>query len=235
MTNCIVQSDRDPQTHAVIITREDDPGLVHLSQRLDQMYRTDFIERLDVAQHPSSQEDYQFLKRLDEETVLLEGRYQLPLPIRDEANIKLPDNRLQALNHALRVRSKLQKPGACALKDRYVESISKLLQNGHAQLVPNERKSKTKDGTIWYMLYHVVEHPQNGKFRLVFNCAKEYDGVSLNDVLIPGPAVELTNSLVGVLLRWRKEPYAVMGDNVQMFSQTRVPEPQRTFLRFLWW
>ena len=40
---------------------------------------------------------------------------------------------------------------------------------------------------------------------------------------------------MGVLLRIRKELIAFTGDIEAMFYQVRVPEDQRSYLRFLWW
>ena len=45
----------------------------------------------------------------------------------------------------------------------------------------------------------------------------------------------MTNQLVGVLTRFREEPVAFIVDVEAMFHQVRVPEDQRSLLRFLWW
>ena len=58
-------------------------------------------------------------------------------------------------------------------------------------------------------------------------------GVSLNDKVHQGP--DLTNSLVGVLQRFRQEQIALMADVEGMFHQVRVSEQDRDALRFLWW
>ena len=71
------------------------------------------------------------------------------------------------------------------------------------------------------------------KIRVVFDCSAHSQGTSLNDELFQGP--DLTNNLVGVLIRFRQEPVAVMGDVQSMFHQVRVPEVDRDLLRFLWW
>ena len=52
-------------------------------------------------------------------------------------------------------------------------------------------------------------------------------------MLYKGP--DLTNSLVGVLTRFREDRIAVMADVESMFCQVRVPEEDSSFLRFLWW
>ncbi len=45
----------------------------------------------------------------------------------------------------------------------------------------------------------------------------------------------MTNSLIGVLTRFREEQTAFMGDIEGMFHQVRVDEEHRDFLCFLWW
>ena len=68
---------------------------------------------------------------------------------------------------------------------------------------------------------------------VVFDCAAKTKGLSLNDNLLQGP--DLTNTLVGVLIRFRMHPIAFMADIESMFYQVRVPSNQRSYLRFLWW
>lgn len=56
---------------------------------------------------------------------------------------------------------------------------------------------------------------------------------SLNDVLLTGP--NLNNSLLGVLLRFRKELVAVTADIQHMFHFFVVREDHRDYLCFLWY
>ncbi len=51
-------------------------------------------------------------------------------------------------------------------------------------------------------------------------------------MLLTGP--DLNNSLLGVLLRFRKESVAITADIQQMFYCFFVKEEDRNFLRFLW-
>ena len=60
--------------------------------------------------------------------------------------------------------------------------------------------------TSWYVW------AKPGKIRLGFDCSAEYLGYALNKQLIPGP--DLTNQMVGVLIRFRQEQVALMRDNV---------------------
>ena len=55
----------------------------------------------------------------------------------------------------------------------------------------------------------------------------------MNDQLLQGP--HLTQSLVGVLLRFSEEPVALMSDIEAMFHQVKVREVDSNYLRFLWW
>lgn len=55
----------------------------------------------------------------------------------------------------------------------------------------------------------------------------------MNGQLLQGP--NLTNTLIGVLTRFREEPIAMMADIESMFYQVRVPSEDADFLRFLWW
>ncbi|PFX17886.1 hypothetical protein AWC38_SpisGene17772 [Stylophora pistillata] len=59
-----------------------------------------------------------------------------------------------------------------------------------------------------------------GKTRAVFDCAAKHKGTSLNDQLLTGP--DLTNSIVGVLMRSREEQVALSADIECMLHQVRV-------------
>ena len=56
--------------------------------------------------------------------------------------------------------------------------------------------------------------------------------MSLNDNLLQEP--NLTNEIVDVLIRFRKEKIAVVADIQEMFHQIKVPGKDRDSLRFLW-
>ena len=77
-------------------------------------------------------------------------------------------------------------------------------------------------------------HPQKqDKILVVFDAASLYNGVSLNNQLLQGP--DLTNSLLGILLRFRQYPISLVADIEGMFNQVKVPPEDSDALRFLWW
>ena len=93
---------------------------------------------------------------------------------------------------------------------------------------------QAKEGHTWYLPHHPVLHPlKPQKPRIVFDCAAKYEDVSLNDRRIQGP--DMTNTLVGVLSRFRQEPTAFMADIEAMFCQVKVSPMHRDVLKLLWW
>ncbi|XP_064645120.1 uncharacterized protein LOC135498666 [Lineus longissimus] len=110
--------------------------------------------------------------------------------------------------------------------------MNNVLPKGYAREVPVEQLNQ-RDGKTWYLPHHGVYHPKKKKLRVVIDCAARFGGTSLNDQLLQGP--NLTNTLIGTLLRFRQDSVAVMSDVESMFYQVRVPPDQASFLRFLYW
>lgn len=81
-------------------------------------------------------------------------------------------------------------------------------------------------------IWRVPSKKKTDQIRVVFDSSAQFDGVSLNDVLLSGP--DLNNSLLGVLIRFRKDPIAITADIQQMFHCFLVREDCRDVLRFLW-
>ena len=67
----------------------------------------------------------------------------------------------------------------------------------------------------------------------MFDCSAKFRETALNGRLLQGP--DLTNTLIGDLCRFRKEPVAFMCDIEHLFHQFRVNSEDRNYLRFLWW
>ena len=115
----------------------------------------------------------------------------------------------------------------------YTAFMEANIAKGYAEKVPKESRSSENE-KVWYIPHHGIYHSKKpGKIRVVFDCSSRYQGTSINDKLLPGP--NLTNTLVGVLTRFRKDPIGFMADIEAMFYQVRVPISQRNYLRFLWW
>lgn len=201
-------------------------------QELENLYResvhADFPESL-VDENVSSQDDQLFMKKVNDSINLINGHYHISLPFKGEP--KLPDNLEQAKQRLKGLARRLQNNPQ--VKEDYVNFMNKVIQKGYAEMVPRE-ELKGNEGKLWYIPHHGVYNPKKpGKIRVVFDCAASFAGVSLNDILLSGP--NLTNSLLGVLLRFRCERIALVSDIEAMFHQVMVDKKDRDFLRFLWW
>ena len=66
----------------------------------------------------------------------------------------------------------------------------------------------------------------------MFDTAAEFQNTSLNKNLLK--VLDYLNSLVGILLRFRRDKFAVMADVEQMYHQIKVQESDQIALRFVW-
>ncbi|XP_013855911.1 uncharacterized protein LOC106511713, partial [Austrofundulus limnaeus] len=150
-----------------------------------------------------------------------------PLPFRSPRQ-RLPNNRQLAYDRLMSLRRSLGKRPE--MKAHFLEFMENMLARGHAEVAP----SLAHNQECWYLPLFGVYHPKKPtKIRVVFDSSAPYEGVSLNDVLLTGP--DLNNSLVGVLMRFRKEQVAITADIEHMFHCFIVKESHRNFLRFLWY
>ena len=149
-----------------------------------------------------------------------------PLPFRQPRR-RLPNNREYAMSQLRSLHRTLAKKPE--MKAHFFDFMQKIFDKHHAELAPPLKESQER----WYLPFFGIYHPQKpGQIRVVFDSSAKFDGVSLNDVLLAGP--DLNNSLVGVLLRFRKDAVAVTADIQQMFHCFLVREDCRDVLRFLW-
>ena len=194
-----------------------------ISQALAEMYNLEFNDEYN-SELSLSGEDNKFMCLMKDSVKLVEGHYELPLPFKEDTI--LPNNRLQAEKRFKSVQRKMQ--GSQAFKVEYTAFMDNLLEKGYA----SKSSEEIIHGKTWYLPHHGVYHPTKKKLRVVFDCGAKHQGISLNDNLLQGP--DLTNSLIGVLIRFRQHPVALMADIEAMFHQVGVPAEQRSFLRFLW-
>ena len=178
-----------------------------------------------------SREDLKFMNIVEDSVMECEDRhYQVRLPFRNPS-LTLPANRCQYERRALSQRRKFLKDAR--FQEDYVASLESVIREGFAEKVPSEHLCRA-DGKVWYIPHHGVHHSKTTeKIRVVFDCSVQFQGMSLNWELLQGP--DLTNNLVGIVLHFRQDPVALMGDAQSMFYQVRDPVEDRDFLRFLWW
>ena len=174
-----------------------------------------------------SMEDMLFLRTMEKEVFQdSSNSWVAPLPFRKPRKL-LPNNRSYAMCRFKSLYRTLEKHPV--MKSHFTEFMQKILDSHHAELAPPVQEGKE----YWYLPFFGVYHPQKpSQIRVVFDSSAQFEGISLNDVLLSGP--DMNNSLLGVLIRFRKNPVAITADIQQMFHCFLVREDCRDVLRFLW-
>ncbi|XP_049329531.1 uncharacterized protein LOC125794101 [Astyanax mexicanus] len=198
-----------------------------LHDLLIQQYNHDFPESA-YEKEEMSQDELRFLDIMNSSIKVKDGHYQLPLPFKGDP--KMPNNRLMAEQRAESLKRKFGRN--TVFKEEYTLLMNGMLKCGHAELVPKEEVA-LQSTKRWYIPHHGVRHPKKGSLRVVFDCSASYQGTSLNNELLKGP--NLTNSLIGVLLRFCHGNVAILADVEKMYYQVKIPPKHADFLRFLWW
>ena len=199
-----------------------------LHKQICSLWETDFQPETSL-QMPTSREDRITLELFKSSVVQVAGHYQLPLPWKPNVE-QLPNSLSLSQRRLVSLKKRLLKDAE--LFSKYSNTIDSYIEKGYARRVPTEQlDSKEK---VWYLPHHPVYHPHKpNKVRIVFDCAAKQAGISLNDALMSGP--DLINSLLGVLIRFRKNPIALVADIESMFHQVFVHPSHCNALRFLWW
>lgn len=100
-----------------------------------------------------------------------------------------------------------------------ISFMEKVFSKGHAEIAPVLKNEEE----CWYLPIFGVYNPKKpNQIRMVFDSSATFHGW------------DLTNSLHGVLLRFRKEKIGVTGDIEQMFHSFKIREGHRNFVRFIW-
>nr|XP_055034971.1 uncharacterized protein LOC129422846 [Misgurnus anguillicaudatus] len=175
-----------------------------------------------------SMEDTIFLEIMDQEMYRdTSNNWVAPLPFRDPRQ-RLSNNREQVFTRFSSLEKTLLRK--TEMRDQFLEFMKKIFNNRQAEVAPTLEENEE----CWYLPIFGVFHPQKpGSIRVVFDSSAKYFGTSLNSVLLSGP--DLNNSLIGVLIRFRKEKVAVIADIQQMFHCFLVRRDHRDYLRFLWY
>ncbi|CAH8527045.1 unnamed protein product [Dicrocoelium dendriticum] len=199
-----------------------------LHQPLEQIYVKEF-EGLDSPRLTMSVNYGRALKPMEASKRKVGTHYEIALPWQ-AGRPRLPDNRQFALMRLAMLRKRLLKNAA--LRQVHTKVVKENIFRGYAELAPVQEQQKK--GVTWYIPHHTVSHHRKpGKVRVVFDCQASYHGTSLNQQLLPGP--DISNSLVGMRLRFWFHPIAVASDIEAMFHQVKVSIKDRNCLRFLWW
>lgn len=187
----------------------------------------DFSGASDVGDTKCSMEDRKFMTVLQNGIHRTDdGHFEMPLPFKEDEP-SLPNNRCVAVKRLGGLKKRLLKDEV--YRRDYTTFMTNMIDKGFAEKCSTE----ITPAKVWYIPHHGVYHPKKKKIRVVFDASSQHLNASLNESLLQGP--DLTNALLGVLCRFRKEKIAISCDVEQMFYQFKVCERHRDYLRFLWW
>ncbi|XP_058828108.1 uncharacterized protein LOC131688002 [Topomyia yanbarensis] len=127
----------------------------------------------------------------------ISGRYVVRLPFRNTTD-QLGDSRQQVLQRFGHLERRLATNSE--LKEQYDFFMEKYIRN-HCKETPESEVSSSPN---FYLPHHAILKPTSSstKLRTVFDAsAKSSSGVSLNDLLMIGPAVQ--DSLLNIVMRFR--------------------------------
>ena len=163
------------------------------------------------------------------ETMRFTGeRYEVAVPWkRDRPNLE--SNRQMAEKRLRSVERKLMQDESLA--QAYQSVIDDYIEKGYIRDVP---KVEPKPASEWFLPHFPVVRPGKSttKVRIVFDGSVQQDGKSLNTESLPGP--KLQSDIVDILVKFRKESFALVGDVSQMYHQLILRPDDRPLHRFLY-
>ena len=221
-------SERKVQGNSIIVLRSSVKE-VFQPMHAAKLLELDFNETANGDPTKLSFDDQNFLKTISQGIHMAEnGHLEMPLPFKSQS-LNLPANRSAAEKRLGQLARRFER--SPKYQEDYTKFMANIIEKGHAELVPS---GEIPAQPAWYIPHHGVYHPKKpDKLRVVFDCSAKYHGESLNDHLLQGP--DLTNTLIGVLCRFRRHPVALMCDIESMFHQFFINAEHRNYLRFLWW
>ena len=178
----------------------------------------------------SSESDDSLLREFNESVEFEDGRYKVQIPW-TESRDQLKDNRREAEKRLVSLEKRLRHNPS--LQTAYAAALSQMEADGVISEVPAE-ELETENVTFYLPHRPVVKLSSTStKIRPVFDAsARGPNGLSLNDVVLTGPA--LMPSVQEVLLRFRRWRFGISGDIKRAFHQIRLRAEDRDAHRFLW-
>ena len=157
-----------------------------------------------------------------------DGRYRIAVPWKEQRP-QLPNNRQVAVSRLQSTERKLKKNEF--VEKEYQETIAAYVEKGYLRKVP---RTEDPPPEVWYLPHFPIVRMNKSttKVRIVFDCSAKCNGISLNDVISVGP--KLQRELFDVLLRFRRNPVALVCDIKEMYLQIEIEPKDRPLFRILW-
>ncbi|XP_036345055.1 uncharacterized protein LOC118754286 [Rhagoletis pomonella] len=193
-----------------------------------------FWELEDVPKKKGINEDDKYCEELFKATTTrnTDGKYIVSLPFKRNfpKNVCLGPSLKSACSQFYRNETRLAKKPV--LQTEYNRIVSEYETLAHMSKI---NQNISPDSTDCYFLPHhavLKEESTTTKVRVVFNAScPTANGMSLNDVLLPGPVLQA--DLTILILRWRLFQYVFNSDIEKMYRQIFVNENQTKYQRIV--
>ena len=177
-----------------------------------------------------SQVEREEAKIIEESCEKLGNQWLIPYPWKRDPR-QLPNNKSQAMKKLEATERRLLKnPDHAAAYDL------QMIEMNHLQFSRRltEKEAREYSGPVHFISRHEVLRPESKStpVRIVFNSSAVFQGHKLNEYWMKGP--DLLNDLFGVVLRFRENQVAFLGDISKMYHRIRIPEMDQHVHRFLW-
>ena len=195
------------------------------SQILERFWEID-TTGLPTEKARYNEDETNILEMVKKSMQFKDGRYEVSMPWKSDPE-KLPENYASAYKRLMSTEKKLMRNKE--QEETYKNIIDSYLKKGYIRRVSNQENEKR-----WYLPHFAVEKPEKEttKTRIVFDASAKENGVSLNDIIHCGP--KLQRDLCEVLLRFRKNPVALVCDISEMYLQIGLAAKDRKYHSFLW-
>ena len=141
----------------------------------------------------------------------VDGRYEIPVPLKNEIVEELPNNYESALKRTSPTRCK-------ALR---VSNLERILITAFGELIDKKWIVPVNSSIVcdvaWYLLFFVTK---TEKPRVAYDGAAKVDGKSVNQAVLAGG--NLLNNFLQVLLRFRLGSYVFVADVSKCFFQVSI-------------
>lgn len=157
-----------------------------------------------------------------------DGSYTVKTPF-SEKHEEMGKSKSRALSRFYQLEKRFERDPE--LRKEYTKFINEYIDLGHMEKVERRRI----DEAIYYIPHQPVikESSTTTKLRVVFDAScKTSLGISLNDIMYPGP--RLQQELVDILIRWRKHKIVFTADIEKMYRQIWLHPSDRKYHRIFW-
>ena len=185
------------------------------------------VEHRDKSLETMSHDEMEAERMTDESLLFEDGRVTVGIPwLRNEGHPQVQADRSGAEQRLRSLMRMLERKPA--LHSAYSQVIQQYLKKDFIRRVPEAEVTDAQEDQ-WFLPHFPVVKVDRAttKVRVVLDAAARFNGVSINEEMHAGPALQ--NNLTRCLLKFCAEPVAIAADVQEMLK-----EADRKYHRFLW-